>query len=70
MKRKAGLFERAVRGATTGRSGLWFASPGDPRFTLINRITLAFDVPLFAFLAAFLVACLVPARPRPPAPPR
>ena len=58
----AGLFERAVRGATTGRSGLWFAAPGDPRFTLINRLTAGIDVPLCAFLAAFIAACLVAAR--------
>ncbi len=54
----AGLFYRAVRGATTGSHGLWFAAPGDPRFTFINRITLAFDVLLYLFLLAFLAAAL------------
>ncbi len=62
----AGLFYQAVAGATTGHEGLWFAAPGDPRFVLINRLTLAFDVLLYAFLAAFLAAAF--AAPRAPAP--
>ena len=52
----AGLFYRAVHGATTGSEGLWFAAPGDPRFTWINRITLVFDVFFYVFLLAFLAA--------------
>ncbi len=49
-------FERAVGGATTGVEGLWFAAPGDPRFTFINRVTAALDVVFYAALAAFLIA--------------
>lgn len=51
-------FERAVAGATTGRAGLWFASPDDPRFAFINRVTTAFDVVFYAALVAFLAAAL------------
>jgi len=61
----AGLFERAVAGATTGTHGLWFAAEGDPRFTFINRLTLTFDILLYSFQATFLTAAFV--RPRPPA---
>ena len=52
----AGLFFRAVRGATTGSGGLWFAAPGDPRFTFINGLTLVFDFFFYLFLVAFLAA--------------
>jgi len=52
----AWLFYRAVAGATTGSEGLWFAAPGDSRFTRINQLTLAFDVVLYGFLATFLIA--------------
>jgi hypothetical protein len=51
----AGLFERAVSGATTGPGGLWFADPHDPRFAAINALTTAFNLPFFAFLVLFLL---------------
>jgi hypothetical protein len=60
----AGLFERAVRGATTGPGGVWFAADGDPRFVAINRLTALLDVPLILFLVAFLVVCLRGPGPR------
>jgi len=52
----AGLFYRAVAGATTGEHGLWFADPHDLRFRFINQLTLICDVALYGFLAAFLAA--------------
>jgi hypothetical protein len=54
----AGLFERAVSGATTGPRGLWFAAPGDPRFETINRLTSALDVAFYGFLIVYLVVIL------------
>ena len=51
----AGLFYQAVRGATTGHEGLWFAAPDDPRFVFITGLTLTFNLLLYAFLAVFLV---------------
>ena len=52
-------FNRAVEGQTTGHGGIWFASADDERFRRINRITALFNVPLFAFLAAFLAVMLM-----------
>ncbi len=50
----AALFHGAVHGNTTGDGGLWFADAHDPRFLFINRLTTFFNVPLYAFLVAFL----------------
>jgi hypothetical protein len=52
------LFERAVAGATTGDDGVWYASPDDPRFRFINRLTATLNAPLFAFLVLFLAIAL------------
>lgn len=49
-------FHRVVRGKTTGDEGLWFASADDPRFRRLVRLTAALNVPLYGFVAAFLVA--------------
>lgn len=50
----AAAFFRAVEGRTTGEDGIWFADEDDARFRRINRITTAFNVPLYAFLLAYL----------------
>lgn len=50
----ASMFHAAVEGRTTGEDGLWFADEVDPRFRVINLLTTAFNVPLYAFLGAFL----------------
>jgi hypothetical protein len=62
----AALFERAVAGATTGDDGVWYASPEDPRFRFINRLTATLNAPLFAFLIAFLAVAFggIPVAPR------
>jgi hypothetical protein len=51
----AALFFHAVEGRTTGDEGIWFADEEQARFRRINRLTLAFNVPLYAGLAALLV---------------
>lgn len=53
----AALFFRVVKGATTGKQGVWFADD-DPRFDHINRITTACNTPLFLATLAFLGFCL------------
>lgn len=50
----AALFFHAVEGATTGEDGIWFADEEQARFRRINRLTLGFNVPLYAALAALL----------------
>lgn len=52
----AAAFFRAVEGRTTGDDGVWFADEDDARFRRINRITTAFNVPLYAFLLLYLFA--------------
>lgn len=52
----AALFFRACRGNTTGQHGVWFADDCDPAFRRINRLTFALNVPLYLFLAGFLLA--------------
>lgn len=49
----------AVRGATTGEDGVWFADDEDERFRAINRATLVWNVVLSVALAALLVRFLV-----------
>ncbi|RKH41360.1 hypothetical protein D7X96_25265 [Corallococcus interemptor] len=51
----AALFHQAVEGRTTGEDGVWFADAEQERFRRINRLTLAFNVPLYGALAAWLV---------------
>ena len=51
------LFHSAVQGRTTGDDGVWFAAAGEARFRTINRVTALFNLPLCAFLAAFLLVC-------------
>lgn len=51
-------FHQAVDGRTTGEDGLWFADRESPRFTRINRITAAVNVPLYLALFVFLAAGL------------
>jgi hypothetical protein len=53
----AALFSRAAAGRTPGEHGIWFAE-GDPRIVFVNRVTTTFNVPLYAFLVAFLVAAV------------
>lgn len=50
----AALFFHAVEGRTTGDEGIWFADEEQARFRRINRLTLAFNVPLYAGLAVLL----------------
>ncbi|MFP2907177.1 hypothetical protein ACLESD_19430 [Pyxidicoccus sp. 3LFB2] len=50
----AALFFHAVEGRTTGDEGIWFADEEQARFRRINRLTLAFNVPLYVGLAALL----------------
>ena len=62
-------FHRLVEGRTTGEDGVWFADGEDPRFSTLNRITAAVNVPLWAGLAALVLAVLAgPALGRGPAP--
>lgn len=61
----AALFFHAVRGATTGEEGIWFADEEQVRFQRINRLTFACNVALYAALAALLAVGLLPAPPRP-----
>ncbi|HJK95526.1 MAG: hypothetical protein CMN31_14200, partial [Sandaracinus sp.] len=51
-------FHRLVEGRTTGEDGVWFADGEDPRFSTLNRITAAVNVPLWAGLAALVLAVL------------
>jgi hypothetical protein len=59
----AALFFHAVKGATTGEEGVWFADEEQARFRRINRLTFTFNVPMYGALAALLAASfgLVPA---------
>jgi hypothetical protein len=50
----AALFFHAVEGATTGEEGVWFADEEQARFRRINRLTFAFNVPMYGTLAALL----------------
>jgi hypothetical protein len=50
----AALFFHAVEGATTGEEGIWFADEEQARFRRINRLTFAFNVPMYGALAALL----------------
>lgn len=50
----AALFFHAVEGATTGDEGVWFADEEQARFRRINRLTFAFNVPMYGTLAALL----------------
>ncbi|KFE66110.1 hypothetical protein [Hyalangium minutum] len=50
----AALFHHAVEGATTGEDGVWFADEEQARFRRINRLTFAFNVPMYGTLAALL----------------
>lgn len=50
-------FYRVVGQRTKGDEALWFASEEDPRFRAINRATATLNVPLYGFLAAFLLEC-------------
>ena len=43
-----------MEGRTTGDEGIWFADEEQARFRRINRLTLAFNVPLYAGLAGLL----------------
>jgi hypothetical protein len=56
----AALFFHAVRGATTGADGIWFADEEQERFRRINRLTLTFNVPMYGALAALLAVGLGP----------
>lgn len=51
-------FHRAVAGRTTGDDAVWFAAADDPKFQRLNRLTVACNVPLFGFLAAFVAVSL------------
>ena len=52
------LFFQAVRGATTGADGIWFADEEQERFRRINRLTFTFNVPMYGALAALLAVGL------------
>ncbi len=50
----AASFYRLMRGRTQGDEGLWYAHPGDPRFTRILRVTTFFNGVLYSAIAFFL----------------
>ena len=50
------LFHHAVNGQTTGEDGIWFASTEEARFTRINRLTTALNIPFYGLLLFFLAA--------------
>ncbi len=50
----AALFFQAVRGATTGADGIWFADEEQERFRRINRLTFLCNVPMYGALAVLL----------------
>lgn len=54
----ATLFFQAVHGHTTGEDGVWFADEEQAHFRRINRITLGFNIPLYAGLAGLLTVGL------------
>ncbi len=52
----AAAFNKIVRGQTTGDDGLWFADAESPRFRLVNRVTAAFNLPLWLWLCVLIAA--------------
>jgi hypothetical protein len=55
----ATLFFHAVRGATTGEDGVWFADEEQARFRRINRLTFCLNVPLYGALTGLLAVGLI-----------
>lgn len=50
------VFFKIVEGKTTGEDGVWFADAEDVRWRRVNLVTAVFNVPLYAWLIALLVA--------------
>lgn len=50
------VFFKLVEGKTTGEEGVWFADATDPRWRRINLVTTLFNVPLYLWLFALIVA--------------
>jgi hypothetical protein len=50
----AWVFHQLVEGRTTGDEGIWFADAQQALFRRVNRVTAAFNAPLYAGLAALL----------------
>jgi hypothetical protein len=50
----AWAFNQLVRGRTTGDDGVWFADAQQALFRRVNRVTAAFNVPLYLGLGALV----------------
>ena len=54
----AAAFYRVVGEGTQGEKAVWFAPEGDPLFRRVVAVTGACNIPLYAFLAAYLLLCI------------
>ena len=53
----AAAFYRIVGEGTQGEEAIWFAPEGDPLFRRVVAVTGACNIPLYFFLAAYLLFC-------------